>query len=220
MSTEPRACVRARARQRGLTLIELVLFIMIVGVALAAIVGVMNFTTRHSADPVRRKQALMLAEALLEEVELAKFTFCDVYDPRAGSDDAAAAVTGPGDCAAATQEQWGPEANNARPFDNVNDYVGKAGEPAINAFSADTKLATASTRLVDANGNALPLDGFTASVTIRPDTLREAGGGNAIGNADDKTAQTDVLRITVTIGYDGQTLSLDGYRTRYAPASL
>ena len=215
MSIKPRSF----SRQRGLTMIELVLFIMIVGVALAAIVGVMNFTTQHSADPVRRKQALMLAEALLEEVELAKFTYCDVYDPRAGSDDAAA-VTGPGDCAAGTVENWGPEANNARPFDNVNDYVAKAGEPAINAFSADTRLTTASTSLVDANGNALPLDGFTASVTIRPATLGSADGTNVIGNANNNAAQAEVLRITVTIGYDGQALSLDGYRTRYAPVSL
>ena len=211
MSTEPRP--RSRVRQRGVTMIELILFIMIVGVALAAIIGVMNFTTQRSADPVRRKQALMLAEALLEEVELAKFSFCDVYDPRAGDDNPATAVTGADQCAAATVENWGPEANNARPFDNVNDYV-------IDPRYFATPFNTADGRLADANGNALPLTGFTASVRIRPDTLRDTGGGNAIGNAGDSAAQTDVLRITVTINYDGQALSLDGFRTRYAPASL
>lgn len=207
MSIKP----RQRRRQRGVTLIELILFMVIVGVALAAIVGVMNLTTQRSADPVRRKQALMLAEALLEEVELAKFSFCDVYDPRAGDDNPATAVTGPGDCAAATVENWGPEANNQRPFDNINDYVTTANVPAA-AFGAGGAL-------LDANGNALPLAGFTASVTIRPDTLGDTGGANVIG-AGGTQAQTDVLRITVTIGYDGQTLSLDGFRTRYAPASL
>ena len=204
--------IKPRQRQRGVTLIELILFIVIIGVALTAIIGVMNLTTQRSADPVRRKQALMLAEALIEEVELAKFSFCDVYDPRAGDDNPDTAPTGPGDCAPATVEKWGPEANNARPFDNVNDYVAKAGVAAVDAFGTGTQLR-------DANGNLLPLDGFTASVTIRPDVLREAGGANAIGNATDTAAQTDVLRITVTVGYDGQSLSLDGYRARYAPAS-
>lgn len=219
MSTEPRARsgihshASFRVRQRGVTMIELILFIMIIGVALAAILAVMNFTTQRSADPVRRKQALMLAEALLEEVELAKFSYCDIYDPRAGDDNPATAVTGPGQCVAATAENWGPEANNARPFDNVNDYV---VDPKL--FAAPFNAADG--RLADANGNPLPLTGFTASVKIRPDSLGSAGGTNGIGNAADSAAQTDVLRITVTINYDGKALSLDGFRTRYAPASL
>jgi MSHA pilin protein MshD len=208
MSTELRR--RPRHAERGVTLIELILFMVIIAVALTAIIGIMNFTTRHNTDPVRRKQALMLAEAFLEEVELAKFSYCDVFDPRAGDDNPATAPTGPADCASATVENWGAEANNQRPFDNVNDYVAKPGE-ALAAFGAGTTLR-------DANGNALPLDGFTASVAIRPDAL--GSGGAVIGNAGATAAQTDVLRITVTIGYDGQTLSLDGYRTRYAPASL
>lgn len=212
MSTEPRLCSRSRARQRGVTMIELILFIMIIGVALAAILAVMNFTTQRSADPVRRKQALMLAEALLEEVEVAKFSYCDIYDPRAGDDNPATAVTGPSQCAAGTVENWGPEASNARPFDNVNDYV-------VDPKSFATPFNSADGRLADANGNPLPLTGFTASVKIRPDTLGSAGGANAIGTAGD-SAQTDVLRITVTVNYDGKSLSLDGFRTRYAPASL
>ncbi len=211
MSTNARCRTRVRARQRGVTMIELILFIVIVGIALTTLISVMNLTTQRSADPVRRKQALMLAEALLEEVELAKFSYCDVYDPRAGDDNPSTAVKGPGDCAAGTVEGWGPEANNQRPFDNINDYVA-AANVAATPFGAGTTL-------LDANGNPLPLAGFTASVKIRPDTLRDTGGANAIGSGG-SAAQTDVLRITVTIGYDGQSLSLDGFRTRYAPASL
>lgn len=199
---------RSRRRQRGVTMIELIMFIMIIGVALTAIIGVMNLTTQRSADPVRRKQALMLAEALLEEVELAKFSFCDVYDPRAGDDDSATAVTGPAGCAAATRENWGPEANNQRPFDNVNDYVTAPNTPQ-EAFGANGNLT-------DANGNALPLSGFTATVSIAPDTLGGLAGGS--GTASYEAAQ--VLRISVTVSYDGQSLTLEGYRARYAPLSL
>lgn len=213
MSTDPRC--RSLIRQRGVTMIELIVFIVIVGTALMVLISVMNLTTQRSADPVRRKQALMLAEALLEEIELAKFSYCDVYDPRAGDDNPGTAVTGPGDCAAATVEGWGPEASNQRPFDNVNDYVSQPNQWAT-PFGAGTTLR-------DANGNILPLDGFTASVKIRPDSLRDVNdttNATVIGNAGSASAQTDVLRITVTIGYDGQFLSLDGFRTRYAPASL
>ena len=41
-------------RQRGLTIIELVLFMVIMGVAAAGIIGVLNIGTKSSADPLRR----------------------------------------------------------------------------------------------------------------------------------------------------------------------
>jgi len=55
-------------RQQGMTLIELILFIIIVGVALAGVLSVFNVATRHSADPLVRKQAVAIAESLLEEL--------------------------------------------------------------------------------------------------------------------------------------------------------
>ena len=62
--------------QRGISLIELIMFIVIVSVALAGILLVMNVTTKGSADPLVHKQALAIAESLLEEVELMPFTYC------------------------------------------------------------------------------------------------------------------------------------------------
>jgi MSHA pilin protein MshD len=109
-----------RRRERGVTLIELVLFIVIVGVASAAILGVMSLTTKQSADPQLRKQALAIAEGMLEEIALARFTYCDPVDP------AAETATSPAGCA--IPEGPGEEANGAgRPFDNVNDYVAAYG---------------------------------------------------------------------------------------------
>ncbi len=63
----------AKGGQRGASLIELIMFIVIVSVALAGILLVMNQTTRGSADPLVRKQALAAAYSLLEEVELQDF---------------------------------------------------------------------------------------------------------------------------------------------------
>jgi len=59
--------------QRGISLVELIMFIVIVGVALAGILLVMNVTTKGSADPLIRKQALAAAESLLEEIQLQDF---------------------------------------------------------------------------------------------------------------------------------------------------
>lgn len=61
------------ARQRGISLIELIIFIVIISVALTGILLVMNQVTGHSADPLVHKQALAAAESLLEEVELQDF---------------------------------------------------------------------------------------------------------------------------------------------------
>lgn len=52
----------------GFSLIELIFFIVIVSVALAGVLQVMQVTSRASADPVVRKQALALAESVLQEV--------------------------------------------------------------------------------------------------------------------------------------------------------
>jgi MSHA pilin protein MshD len=59
--------------QRGISLIELIIFIVIISVALTGILLVMNQVTKHSADPLVHKQAIAAAESLLEEVELQDF---------------------------------------------------------------------------------------------------------------------------------------------------
>lgn len=198
---------RPSLRQRGVTLIELILFLVIVAIAVGGILTVMNLTNRGSVDPVRRKQALIIAEGLLEEVELAGFTYCDPADPNAGNADA---VTATANCS--IPEAWGqlsPEptgATNGRPFDNVNDYV---AAPGVRTAAFDN----AGNVLVDANGTPLDVTGYTARLMIQPVAL------NGIG-APGSSADTEVLRITVEVSFDGQTLALDGYRTRYAPNHL
>jgi MSHA pilin protein MshD len=211
MSTEPArppARRRPRPRARGLTLVELILFMMIIAIALGGIITVMNLTSTRSADPVRRKQALIIAEGLLEEIELAKFTYCDPVDPDAGD---AAKVKSSADCHTAPEAwgQGGAEPVNTRPYDNVNDYVAAA-----NTLTA--AFNDGSGALADANGNALGVTGYAARVRIAPATLGPSGA--AIGSAG-SAADSEVLRITVQVDYDGQSLVLEGYRTRYAPTS-
>lgn len=62
-----------RQRLRGFTLIELIIFIVVVGVGLAGILSVMNTVVKSSADPMLRKQQVALADSILEEVLLKAF---------------------------------------------------------------------------------------------------------------------------------------------------
>jgi len=60
-------------RQRGFTLIELIIFIVVVSAGLAGILSVMNTVVKSSADPMVRKQTIAIAESLLEEILLKEY---------------------------------------------------------------------------------------------------------------------------------------------------
>ena len=59
---------------RGFTLIELLVFIVVVNTSLAGIFSVINTVVKSSADPMIRKQAVTIAESLLEEIMLKDFS--------------------------------------------------------------------------------------------------------------------------------------------------
>ncbi len=67
------------AKDRGFTLAEIVVLIVVLSVALVGVLLVFQTTVRGSADPQVRKQALAAAEALLDEILLAS------YDPLPGT---------------------------------------------------------------------------------------------------------------------------------------
>jgi len=60
-------------RARGATLIEVLMFIVIISVAVVGILQVMNIVTGRSVDTLLRKQSLAIAESVLEEIELKDF---------------------------------------------------------------------------------------------------------------------------------------------------
>lgn len=57
-----------RPTSRGFTLVEVIIFIVVVSVGLVGILLVSNTVVKSSADPMVRKQAIALAESVLEEV--------------------------------------------------------------------------------------------------------------------------------------------------------
>ena len=54
--------------QKGFTLIEVIIFIVVVGAGLAGILAVSNTAVKSSADPMVSKQDMALADSILEEV--------------------------------------------------------------------------------------------------------------------------------------------------------
>ena len=96
-----KCCRQESFRQAGASLVELIMFIVIVSVGVAGILGVLNLTSSHSADALIRKQSSVIAESLLEEIEL--------HDMIAASGAVATAVTA---------------ANRTNAYHTVRDYNG------------------------------------------------------------------------------------------------
>ena len=190
-------------RARGVTLVELVVFIVIVGVAMAGLFAAFDTITKASADPQVRKQVLAIAESLMDEVALMPFTFCDPDDANAAT--ATSSSIGGTGCATTSEDTaMGPEGTEDRygttqPFDNVSDYNGFA--------------LPAPPGIKDINGNAITgLAGYSATIAVSQAGL--ASGVDAI-------AAAEALKISVTVtGPNGVTTTLEGYRTRYAPNTV
>jgi MSHA pilin protein MshD len=187
-----------RRRSRGVTLVELIVFIVIVSVAVAGVLTALDIANRSSTDPMIQKQALAIAEALLEEVQLQPFTYCDPNDANAATALSAAGCTGgAGGANDENKLPLGPETGETRtgatPFDNVSDYNGFSMGPGI----------------TDLSGAVLPdLGAYSATVAVANQAL------GAVPSADG-------LLITVTVtGPSDTTVVLHGYRVRYAPNAL
>ena len=181
--------------QHGLSLVELVMFIIIVGVGVAGLMLVFTVTTKASADPLIQKQMLAIAEALMEEVQAKPFTYCDPDDAQAST--ATSAIVGPSGCQA-TIEAIGNEGETrlsaATPFDNVNDYGPSVSINPITDITTGTPIGG--------------LGAYAATIAVT---------GSALGGI----ALAESLLITVTVtGPGNNSLALQGYRTRYAPNAV
>ena len=174
-------------------------FIVIVTTAIAGVVGALSWMSGHSADPLARKQAIAIAESLMQEIQQMPFTFCDPDDPNA------ATAVGYGGCATAQNNLNGPSpAGESRygatnPFDNVADYGG---------FTMPGG-GCASICRIGSNASIPGLTSYAAAVTIT-----QAGGAAPFAGMPADA----VLRIVVTVnGPSNTTIRLTGFKVRYAP---
>lgn len=159
-------CINRKfGRQHGVSLIELVMFIVIVGVALAGIVLVMNVVTRGSADPMVRKQAIAAAYSLLEEIELQDF------------------ISASGVTAAVTQ------ANRASAYHVVSDYNGFA---TAGIFPLSGVAPTAGLENYSASVTVMPeagaWNGIAAGSAVQINVTVTAPNGEAVTATGYRTA--------------------------------
>jgi len=157
------------ASRRGFTLIEVVVLIVVIGIAMAGVLLIFQNTVGRSADPQISKQSLAIAEAMLDEILLTAY----VND--------------------------GPPASGKREdFNEVSDYAGYS-----------------TTGVKDIKDVAVPgLDLYDVLVAVATQTLS--------GSSTPPPAVPDVTeskRVTVTVTYrpTNTSVSLDGYRLKYAP---
>lgn len=129
-------------RQRGVTLVELLVSIVIVSIAASGVLGVLSMTTAGSADPMIRHQAAAIAESYLEEILLKPFTDPDGVDGEAARAD----------------------------FDDLDDYDGLADAGARDQFgNAITGLGNYNVIVAVAASAALPA--VPAADTLRIDVV-------------------------------------------------
>lgn len=144
----------------GFTLLEILITIIVIGIAASSIMAVYISTVKTSADPLIQHQAIAIAEAYMEEIQLKSFA-----DPGG-------------------IESGGAEAGEIRStYDDVQDY----DDPSIDGAVADQNgasiaglgdytvtvgvSAAALSLITQASGNAMRIDITVDHPAIDPITL-------------------------------------------------
>lgn len=154
-------------RQRGVTLIEQIMFILIIGVGVVGLVSTMYGMIRSSADPMQTKQLMAIAESVLSEVIHQPFTWCDPDDATASTAQSYADCANPQSSATG----GGEGRSGAKVFDNVADYHNWS-----------------MSNVTDASGGN-PMVGYDVRVVV-------ANAGGAMGLADDTAALSVTVTVT------------------------
>ena len=177
-------------RERGVSLLELLLSIVVIGIAMTGALRWVWTSTQNSADPQMLQQANAVARSYLEEVLLR--SFCDPdFDP-----DSDPATLCPIDCAVSACSACGgtgPLQEGSRAlFDDICDYDG---------------LSDAG--VFDQNGTPIVgLGAYNVSVTVDDSvTLNGLAGG---------AGQLVLVNVNVThSGNQRVDVNLSGYRGNY-----
>lgn len=138
---------RRADRQAGFTLVELVIFIVIVAVGVAGILLVMNTVVASSADPMARKQALALAESILEEILQKEYA-----DPDGTSGETTRAI-----------------------FDDVDDYNGKSNSTFTDLPAALSSYSISVVVDAPASLNGVTMKRVRVTVSKSPESITLTG---------------------------------------------
>ena len=174
-----------RRKSLGLSLVELIVFIVIVSASVAGIIGVITVTTRSSADPMIHKQALAIAEAVLEEVQLLPFTYCDPDDPGAATANAAGA---PPAFDAAT-----PGGGTGNPIDVTHTISGTNRYVFVQVVNGQSTWPTINSIVWDPTG-------VNEALTVIATATRAPDVRTALWGRVNPTAKTGTMRISLSAG--------------------
>ncbi len=199
---KPASCSRGGGRaQRGFTLIDVLVLIVLLGSTAGSFMLLFGRFSAQSAQALRDRQALSVAQALLAEVRSMPFTYCEP--------NSANATTAANAGACAVVDALGPEAgetrtNAANRFDGVSDY------------QAYTMPGPGCAGICDAAGTVLnspgsALVGCTASVAMAAQALTGIAAIDAFG-------RPQVLRVVVSVLCPASGgIVLEGLKVRHAP---
>lgn len=163
---------RTRCRvQRGVTLIELIIFIVVVSIGVAGVLIAFNTAVKSSVDPMLNKQALRLAESTLQEV-LQKSYQNDALDAANTSASLGCTLNTTPSCRANTPT----DRPNYNDIDDYNNYT-QSGVTTMDGAVTVTSLAGYSVSIVVNNTATL---GGIAATDVKKITVTVTGGGQTL----------------------------------------
>lgn len=181
--------------QKGLTIIEVVVTIVILGIALASVAGMVGTGLNQSSNTLIETRAVALGYSYLEEIIGRRY---DERTPSSGVPPCFG-LAGPGRCTA--EASFGPDGGeNRRRYDDVDDFDGL------------TEGAGEGTPLEDAEGNTRTgYENFRVAVTVR--YLNASETSTLTGTL----TVTDAKFITVNVQHTALGLNWDfsGYKGNY-----
>ena len=191
----------------GFTLIEMVVGIVIFGVALSLVTALIYPLSGRSVDPVMQVRATELAATLLREISAKKFDENSGGSVRCNDDlNSDGDYTDAGESACTAQINLGPDSGEFRNattsnFDDVDDYHGLLQ----GAGQTDSVIRNSLGEVLVVDGQTL-YAGFSLSVSVTYD-------GNLDGITDsDHTSKL----VTVSVTTPGQEiLQFSTYRSNY-----
>lgn len=137
-------------RQSGFTLIEMIVFMVVVSIGLATLLLAYNHAVSRGTDPVIRVRLLELAQSRLDDVMARKY---DETSPIGGIPACGSAESGAPACGGAIGADSGENSANPASLDDVDDFHNASDTP-YTGYTRTVSVAFAGSELGVANNQA------------------------------------------------------------------
>ncbi|WP_417878186.1 type IV pilus modification PilV family protein [Vibrio sp.] len=182
-------------KSRGMTLIEMIIAIVLMGIAMVAFTSFLVPQVRDSANPHYQTRASALAQSFMSQILARGFDDNSNFDGglvRCGEGDA-----GTSQATCTLSEDLGAEEGTISSFNDVDDYMG-CWYTDSTELSCDAKYSGKHYQLKNVLGNAMQSDYKNFRVEVDVNYVEENGSAS--------TDISDYKRVTMTI-YVGQAQS-------------